>query len=325
MHFINNIKDKFSYHFIVGAVAASFLCSVRSYGAEITDAELEGRIAGSYKVFEGLTFNGAKQPICRAIQFVTSLADSDDPESERMIAMILRDGRGVGGIDTNRSANESETGVYYSLLGMLKTKGVSKDVFYPTAPDTTTVLGRHQLALSIAYDAILVPAATGSVQPFVNYVTDRGAYTTLNRLCQAIWALRQGDWSALGAEIPASVQVKLTDSTLGLSEPVKANLLSHALTLPNSERESFVLETVNLLPTGCKIAIEKVTKVLLTLPVSDWLRYMKLIDELYSISFNSTEKQLSILPELNIIFYNHEDRIKNKESDMLVYTIQLLF
>ena len=81
---------------------------------------------------------------------------------------------------------------------------------------TTTVLGRHQLALSIAYDAILVPAATGSVQPFVNYVTDRGAYTTLNRLCQAIWALRQGDWSALGAEIPASVQVKLTDSTLGL-------------------------------------------------------------------------------------------------------------
>jgi hypothetical protein len=173
MRFIEKIRHKFSYHFIIGAVAANLLDSVGSYGASLTDNDLISRTKEQYRGFSGSTLAGANQSVCPLLQFAWSLSERSDDLYVQQQVMLILSGQ-VWGIDPNRSANESETGVYYSLIA--RAKGVSKDVFHPITPDTTTVLGRHQLALAIAYDVIFVPAATGAAQPFVNYVTDRGAH-----------------------------------------------------------------------------------------------------------------------------------------------------
>jgi hypothetical protein len=78
--------------------------------------------------------------------------------------------------------------------------------------------------------------------------------------------------------------------------------LSHALTLPSSEGESFVLKTVELLPEGSTAAArEEVTQVLRTLPVGEWLLYITQMRRLYCISVSSTREQLKVLEALRTI------------------------
>jgi hypothetical protein len=140
MRFIKKFKNKFSYNFIVGVITAHLLCG-GSYSAVSTDDELIERTRAQYTSFRGITITGAKEPVHPLLQFAWSLSESGDQDAQRKVVLIIS-GQ-VWGIDSNRSANDVERGVYYSLIGRARAGSATRETFRPTVTDTTTPLVRH--------------------------------------------------------------------------------------------------------------------------------------------------------------------------------------
>jgi hypothetical protein len=197
-----------------------------------------------------MTILGAQEPVHPMLQFAWSLSESTDPHAQLKVALIIT-GR-VWGVDSSRSANGSERGVYFTLIGKAKANGVSREAFTPTTPDTKTAERSHQLYLAMAYEVIAVTAAgaTGA-PPFINYVTDRRAFRVATRDVSVHLAVRHDNWGGLARDLPADTIAQLRAASR-LGGPTRIQLLSRIVALPENEatRAHFANSALILLCAG---------------------------------------------------------------------------
>jgi hypothetical protein len=249
MSFIEKFSKNVYYYSLISVLKISILWSSIAYGKLLSDEILIARTKEEYRGFRGLTIVGAEKPVHPLLQFAWSLSQSNTPYAQQQVALIIT-GR-VWGVDQNCSANEAERGIYFSLISRAKDKGVTAADFRPTVADATTVLGRHQRNVAIAFEVIAPTTAgtTGSSR-FINYVTDRGAFHAVIRDVNVRLAVRHDNWGGLGREIPSTVRSRLCSSSSGVGEATRIQLTSSLLDLPFDERERLAGHAFDLFRSG---------------------------------------------------------------------------
>lgn len=175
----------------------SLLCCSVAYGADMTDEALTAQVARQYASFRGCSIPNIDTPVCKAVQFVYSLTQSQTPDSYlgRKLALLISRGAGVGGIDEKRQATEDEMKVLFTGISYAAVKG-AKDENFKTTCDPTTVTEKHQHMVFAAFNELSdceeEKSATPTnfvqkpemLQPFVRailpgYVTKTGDFNVL--------------------------------------------------------------------------------------------------------------------------------------------------
>lgn len=229
-----------TYYSAITLLKVCLLCATGAYSAEVTDDMLEQQISRQFREFRGATISSTTG-VCKAVQFIYTLMQSDDANLSQKLALLLSRGAGVGGI-ANRQATEDERAMMFMALNKAKQNGAKRGDFVTDTTDSD-LAAHHQAYLGTVYDVLSEQSTETATPAAFDFIGDKSAYHTFNTHVKLGYAVKTDNWQELSKEVPNPEEFKRQAEkvrTYYVPKKEQVQVMRHLITVSDGEREDLI-------------------------------------------------------------------------------------